>query len=197
MAPAATAIASPTASSSVAHSFCSSCPALDPSLHRCHRCAPPLCLIMIEFDLQPTVPSRANSALLLLSQPLLAGCLTAAPSSSPAAAPLVISTAIINRPLTLLLLPPSPIAVLAFITISPGEILLSAARQHRRLLPRQSTPTLSVLHSTVQRQLMLHPFCCACPMPDLLSAMLAPSFSARLTWLPKSTVVRPSPQLTT
>ncbi|RZS07208.1 hypothetical protein BHM03_00038001 [Ensete ventricosum] len=188
MAPAAAAIASPTASSSVAHSFCNSCPALDPSLHRCHRCAPPLCLIMIEFDLQPTVPSRANSTLLLLSQPLLAGCLTAAPSSSPAAAPLAISTAIINHPLTLLLLPPSP-----------GEILLSAAvaRQHRRLLPRQSTPTLSVLHSTAQRQLMLCPFCYACPVPDLLSAMLAPSFSARLTWLSKSTVVRPSPQLTT
>ncbi|RWW77864.1 hypothetical protein BHE74_00013940 [Ensete ventricosum] len=94
---------------------------------------------------------------------------------------------------------PSPRSFATPLPSSPGEILLSAAvaRQHRRLLPRQSTPTLSVLHSTAQRQLMLYPFCYACPVPDLLSAMLAPSFSARLTWLSKSTVVRPSPQLTT
>ncbi|RWV94583.1 hypothetical protein GW17_00042862 [Ensete ventricosum] len=67
-------------------------------------------------------------------------------------------------------------------TSSPDEILLSAtaARQHRRLLPRQSTPTLSVLHSAVQRQLMLHPFCCTCPVLDLLYVMPTPSFLARL-----------------
>ncbi|RWW47116.1 hypothetical protein BHE74_00046931 [Ensete ventricosum] len=80
----------------------------------------------------------------------------------------------------------SPLPLILFLTIvirSPDKILLSAvaAWQHRRLLPRQSIPTLSVLSSAVQRQLMLHPFCYACPVPDLLSAMFAPSFLARLT----------------
>ncbi|RWV97381.1 hypothetical protein GW17_00039832 [Ensete ventricosum] len=66
MALAAAAIASPASSSTVARSFHSSCPAHDPSLHRCHRRAPPLYLIVTGSDLRPTVPSRPCSALLLL-----------------------------------------------------------------------------------------------------------------------------------
>ncbi|RWW01564.1 hypothetical protein GW17_00035397 [Ensete ventricosum] len=48
-------------------SFCSSRPALDPSLHSCHRHTPPLCSIVTGSDLRPTVPSPPSNALLLLS----------------------------------------------------------------------------------------------------------------------------------
>ncbi|RZR89958.1 hypothetical protein BHM03_00017775 [Ensete ventricosum] len=65
-------------------------PAASPPLHRCHRRAPPLCLIVTGSDLRPTVPSCPNNALLLLPQPLLADYLIAALSSSPTAAPLAI-----------------------------------------------------------------------------------------------------------
>ncbi|RWW47479.1 hypothetical protein BHE74_00046526 [Ensete ventricosum] len=58
-------------------------PAVSPPLHHCHRRAPPLCLIVTGSDLRPIVPSRPSSALMLLPQPLLVDCLTAAPSSSP------------------------------------------------------------------------------------------------------------------
>ncbi|RZS11447.1 hypothetical protein BHM03_00042779 [Ensete ventricosum] len=180
-------------------------PTASPPLHRCHRHAPPLCLIVTRSDLWPIVPSRPSSALLLLSQPLLVGCLTAAPSSSPATVPLVIfySNSKKKRKRKESEKEKKMKGINAASCSphfqSPDEILLSAvvARQHRRLLPRQFTPTLSVLHSTVQRQLMLHSFCCACPISDLLSAMPAPSFSTRLTWPLKLTAARPSPWLTT
>ncbi|RRT68182.1 hypothetical protein B296_00038539 [Ensete ventricosum] len=85
MAPATATIVSPVSSSDVARSFHSSRPTLDPLLYHCHRRAPPLCSIVTGFDLWPTIPYPPSSALLLLSQPLLAGCLTATSSSSPAA----------------------------------------------------------------------------------------------------------------
>ncbi|RWW01386.1 hypothetical protein BHE74_00031316 [Ensete ventricosum] len=81
MAPTAAAIASPISSSAAARSFRSSCPTLDPSRHRCHRRAPPLCSIVTGSDLRPTVPSPPSSALLLLPQPLLANYLTPTSSS--------------------------------------------------------------------------------------------------------------------
>ncbi|RWW53588.1 hypothetical protein BHE74_00039909 [Ensete ventricosum] len=180
-------------------------PAASPPLHRCHRRAPPLCLIVTGSDLRPTVPSCPNNALLLLPQPLLADYLIAALSSSPTAAPLAIfysnslkekkrrnesekekKTKGINA------------ASCSPHFQSPREILLSAtaARQHRHLLPRQSTPTLSVLHSAVKRQLMLHPFCCVCPRARPLSHACTHLLNhAYMT--AKSTVVRPSLWLTT
>ncbi|RRT41645.1 hypothetical protein B296_00030947 [Ensete ventricosum] len=122
-------------------------PTVSPPLHRCHRRAPPLCLIVTGSDLRPTVPSRPSSALMLLSQPLLVDCLTAAPSSSPT---IFYSNSEKKRNESNKEKKMKGINAASCSPHfqSPNEILLSAtaARQHRRLLPQQSTPTLSILH---------------------------------------------------
>ncbi|RRT48459.1 hypothetical protein B296_00051103 [Ensete ventricosum] len=64
MGPTAAAIASPAFSFVVVRSFHNSCPALDPLLHRYHRCTPPLCLIVTISDLRPVVPFCPSSDLL-------------------------------------------------------------------------------------------------------------------------------------
>ncbi|RZS29208.1 hypothetical protein BHM03_00062912 [Ensete ventricosum] len=130
----------------VVHSFRSNCLALDPSLHHCHRHAPPLYLIVIGSDLWPTVPSHPSNALLLLPQPLLAGCLTPALLPPLSLHPLQFSTVIVNRPFPLLLPPLSlllPSSLLQFSTAI--IIIIKETKVRKRRRQRASMSYLSLL----------------------------------------------------